>query len=474
MARTIALKSVDMTTGSIPKKMLTYTIPLIIAGWLQIFYSAADLIVCGNYGSPNSVGAISATNSITYLIISVFIGFGVGANVAVSKAYGARNQANAEKIIGTTYMLAIVSSIVLAALGVSLSRVLLQALGTPEDIIDLSTTYMMIYFAGVPFNIFYNFGASLLRGMGDTLKPFLYLLISGIINVALNLLFVIVFKMDVAGVALTTVISQFISAFLVTITLIRGNGYALLRISRLRFYKNEVIDILKVGLPAGIQGSLFSISNVLIQSTINSFGAAADTGSGAANSIESFLNASQDGFAQAGVAFVGANYGAKKANRIKSSILWSLIYGVTISSILGVAIYFAASPLLQLYIDVNEPMGLESLAFGLEKLKINSITYMVFAVSVSLSQAQKGLGHSTISMIISLVGICVFRIFFIYVIFPINKTSQFLFYSYPISWALTAVGQIICMAIILPKEVKKVNAAALKEESELTVQEMDN
>jgi Na+-driven multidrug efflux pump len=160
MARTIALKSVDMTTGSIPKKMLTYTIPLIIAGWLQIFYSAADLIVCGNYGSPNSVGAISATNSITYLIISVFIGFGVGANVAVSKAYGARNQANAEKIIGTTYMLAIVSSIVLAALGVSLSRVLLQALGTPEDIIDLSTTYMMIYFAGVPFNIFYNFGAS--------------------------------------------------------------------------------------------------------------------------------------------------------------------------------------------------------------------------------------------------------------------------------------------------------------------------
>ncbi len=445
----------NMTTGSIAKKSLLFAFPVLLSGWLQLLYSAADLITCGNFGSKNSVGAISATTSLISLIVSLFLGFSVGANVLIAQAYGEKDKEKAERIIGATYLIGILSSILLLVIGVTCSKYFLLAMGTPSDIIDLSNVYMTIYFIGIPFIIIYNFGAALLRGMGDTLRPFLYLFFSGLINVGLNFLFVITFKLDVAGVALTTLISQGISAFLVTYTLLRSkNSFASLHWKKIRFYKVEMINILRIGLPAGIQSALFSLSNVVLQSSINSFGSAAVSGTGAESSIESFLSTGVDAFAQTAVAFVGANYGAKDKKRILTSTFYTSLYGFLFSLSGGLFVYFFGEPLLRIYI--SDP---EAISYGLEKIKIIGATYTIYGLLCTISSAVRGLGYSITPMIISLVGICVLRILYIYTLFPLDQfhTIFGLYLSYPLSWGITWIAHIISMIILFRNTFKKMD-----------------
>ena len=451
-----------MTTGSIAKKMILFAIPVLLSGWLQLLYSAADLITCGNFGSENSVGAISATTFLTSLIVSLFLGFSIGANVLIAQAYGCKDKAKSERILQSTYFLAIVSGIVLMVIGVTCSKLFLEWMSTPEDIIDLSTTYMRIYFIGIPFVILYDFGAALMRGLGDTTKPFIFLCISGIINVGLNFLFVIVFRMDVAGVATTTVLAQGISAFLVTFCLIRNKkGFCNLTFRGFKIHKTELIEIIKIGVPAGIQSALFSLSNVLLQSSINSFGSDAVTGTGAESSIESFLSVGVDAFAQASVAFVGANYGAKDKKRLQQSIFFSSLYGCIFSALAGIFVYFLAEPLLMIYI--KNPSAIQ---YGKEKLQIIGMTYILYTLVCTVSSAIRGFGYSFTPMVVSLIGICALRIVYIYTFFNLEALHSIfgLYLSYPISWGTTAVAHFICYFIFSRKIFKKLDAEPKPEE----------
>lgn len=450
----------DMTSGSIAKKTLIFALPVLLSGWLQLLYSAMDLIVCGNFGSNYSVGAITATTSLTHLIISLFMGISVGANVLMAQAFGAKNKDKANKIIGATYALGLLSSVVLLVVGVTCSKFFLEWMGTPQDIIDLSNTYMTIYFIGIPFTIIYNFGAALLRGLGDTTKPFFFLFIAGIINVGLNFLFVITFQMDVAGVATTTVISQFISAFLVTLTLIRNKkSFANLTLKNIRFYKKETISIIRIGVPAGLQSALFSLSNVIIQSSINSFGPNAVSGAGAQSSIESFLATGVDAFAQATVAFVGANYGAMDEKRIKVSIFYTSLYGAIFAIVGGLLCYLFAEPLLRLYI--SDP---EAIAYGVEKMMIVETTYVIYALVCTISSAIRGLGFSFTPMIVSLLGICGVRILYVFTLFPLEQFhSMFgLYIAYPVSWLAALLVHIPCLIFIGRYMFKKIKTAKEK------------
>ena len=454
---------IDMTQGSIAKKMILFALPVLLSGWLQLLYSAADLITCGNFGSENSVGAISATSSLTSLIISLFMGFSVGANVLIAQAYGAKDARKAERIMQSTYFLGILSGIILMVIGVTMSRLFLEWMDTPEDIIELSTTYMVIYFIGVPFNIIYNFGAAIMRGLGDTTKPFLFLVISGIINVGLNFLFVIAFKMDVMGVGITTVIAEAISAFLVTFFLIRDkNAFAKLTMKGFKIHKDEILSIIKIGVPAGIQSALFSLSNVLLQSSINSFGSDAVTGTGAESSIESFLSVGVDAFAQGAVAFVGANYGAKDKKRIHQSVFYSSLYGLIFCVVAGIFVFFMAEPLLRIYI--SNP---SAIAYGKEKMQIIGATYTIYCLVCTISSAIRGFGYSLTPMIVSLVGICALRIIYIYTFFNLEAFHSIfgLYLSYPISWGITMIAHFICYFLLSRKSFLKMENESQSEKS---------
>lgn len=439
----------DMTTGNLAKKMVIFALPVLLSGWLQLLYSAADLITCGNFGSKNSVGAISATSSLTSLIVSLFLGFSVGANVLIAQAYGCKDKKKAERILQATYFLALVSGIILMIFGVTCSKFFLSWMSTPDDIIDLSTTYMRIYFIGIPFVICYDFGAALMRGLGDTTKPFIILCLSGLVNVALNFLFVIVFKLDVAGVAITTVIAQAISAIFITLFLIKNKkGFCSLSFKGFKIHKREIKEIIKIGVPAGIQSALFSLSNVVLQSSINSFGSDAVTGTGAESSIESFLSVGVDAFAQAAVAFVGANYGAKDKKRIQQSIFYSSLYGCIFSLLAGIFVFFLAEPLLRIYI--SDP---NAISYGVEKMKIIGMTYIIYTLVCTISSAIRGFGYSFTPMLVSLIGICVLRIAYIYTFFKLESLHTIfgLYLSYPISWAITLSAHIICYILISKK-----------------------
>jgi putative MATE family efflux protein len=442
-----------LTEGSIPKKMILFTLPILASGWLQFLFNVADLVVCGQFGSKNSVGAVSATTSLIYLIINLFLGLSVGANVVMGQAYGAKNTERGRRTIGSAMALALVSSLFLCVFGVSCSRYFLEWMDTPADIIDLSTVYMQIYFAGIPFMLVYNFGSALLRGMGDTRRPFYYLTISGAMNYGLNVLFVKVFQMDVAGVAWATFITQALAAIAVFITLIVNKGFASMRWKDLHFYKDETKEILRVGLPAGIQSAMYSISNVIIQSSINSFGSYADTGNGAGVSIENFVGVGMDSFCQAGIAFVSANYGAKKTDRISKSVFWSFLFAAIAAGLLGGLAIILRTYLIRIYTSDEQ-----AIEVGTTRILILCGTYITFAVCDEIPGVERGLGYSTVPMIVSLIGICGLRLLYIFLIFqriPEYHTLNWLYYTYPISWVITGLAHIICYFVIKPKAFAK-------------------
>ena len=442
-----------MLQGPLLSGIILYTIPIILTSILQLLFNAADLVVVGRFCGSVSVAAVGATNSLTNLLVNFFIGLSVGAGVGVAHGLGSRENTVVHRTIHTAIPTALLCGIFLTVVGVSFSPTFLTWMGTPERVLPLSAVYMKIYFSGVTFTMLYNFCAAILRAAGDTRSPLIYLSLAGVINVVLNLVFVIALNMNVAGVALATVISQGISAVLVTLALLRRQDSCRLELGKMRFYLPQLKKMLVIGLPAGIQSSLFSISNVLIQSSVNSFGDVFVSGNAASANLEGFVYASQNAFHQTALNYIGQNVGARQYDRIKK-ILWICLGCVCVTGILlGAAMYAMGPVLLSFYITDSQ----QAISYGLLRLAMICLPYFLCGMMDVSTGALRGLGASFVPMLISILGVCAFRVFWIFTIFQIPRfhTPQCLFLSYPISWTVTFACQLSAFLYLYRKQTRQ-------------------
>lgn len=439
-------KNFNMLEGPLLGNIILYTIPIILTGLLQLLFNAADLIVVGRFSGSISVAAVGASGAITNLIVNLFIGLSVGTGVTVAHAIGAHNDKEIHRAVHTAIPTAIVSGMIVTVIGMVFCGTFLKLMNTPDTVLPLSTIYMRIYFAGTIFMMVYNFAASILRAAGDTKSPLTFLSIAGVLNVILNLIFVIVFNMNVAGVALATTISQAVSAVLVVIALMRRTDACKLTLSKMRFYKPQFLKIIRIGLPAGIQSSLFSISNVIIQSSINTFGDILMSGNAAAGNLEGFVFVILNAFHQTALNFIGQNVGANKYKRAKK-VLWICLGSVLSVGIVVTSIMYLLGPsLLSIYI----PDSAEAIKWGMVRLSCLCIPYCLCGMMDVSTGALRGMGTSVAPMIISVLGVCGIRIGWIYTIFQIPEfhTPQCLYYSYAVSWAVTFVIQLAAFFIV--------------------------
>lgn len=437
---------IDMCNGPLPGKILLFTLPLMLSGILQLLFNAADVVVVGQFAGSASLAAVGSTSALINLLINVFIGLSVGVNVLVARYYGAKSNREIEETVHTAIALSIIGGILLAVIGFFCSRFFLEWMGTPEDVIELATIYMKIYFLGMPMLMVYNFGAAILRAIGDTKRPLMYLLIAGVINVILNLFFVIVWKMGVAGVALATVISQVYSTGMIIRCLIRAEGALKLHVRHIRIDRDKFRRIVQIGLPAGLQGVVFSLSNVIIQSSVNSFGSVAMAGNTAAGNLEGFVYNSMNSFHQANVSFTGQNMGARKHDRINKVLGLCLLFVTITGLVMGLGVVAAAHPLLAIY--SSDP---DVIAVGVLRLTIICGTYCLCGIMDVLVGSLRGMGYGVMPMIVSMIGACGFRIVWIMTIFRVDHTLTNLYMSYPISWTLTAIAHFICFIIVRRK-----------------------
>ena len=445
---------IDMTEGPLLPKILAFSGPLILTGILQLLYNAADVIVVGNYAGHEALAAVSSTGSLINLLVNVFMGLSVGASVAVARHYGARDIIAMRKAEHTAMTLALFMGVGVGIFGFLLARPLLQLMDSPPDVIDGAALYVRIYFLGMPANMLYNFGAATMRAVGDTRRPMVYLMISGLVNVLLNLLLVIVFHMDVAGVAIATVASQVVSMVLVLLCLFRTRGAIQLNLNECRIDRKSLRDIIRIGLPAGLQGSLFSVSNVLIQSSVNSFGSLVVAGNGVACNIEGFVYTAMNAQHQADMTFASQNYGAGKPDRVKRT-LWCCLGVVTaIGLSMGLLILLFGRPLLGLY--NQEP---EVIAKGMIRMGIIMPTYFLCGLMDVMVGQLRGVGYSIMPMIVSLTGACLLRIVWILTVFAQNHDLTVLYMSYPVSWFVTFVIHFLCYMLIARKRVDKLKPA---------------
>ena len=442
---------IDMTEGPLLPKILAFSGPLILTGILQLLYNAADVIVVGNYADGHApLAAVSSTGSLINLLVNIFMGLSVGASVVIARCYGARDVIRMRKAEHTAMTLALFMGIGVGAFGFLAARPLLEMMGSPADVIDGATLYMKIYFLGMPANMLYNFGAAALRAVGDTKRPMYYLMIAGLFNVLLNLLLVIVFHMDVAGVAIATVASQVISMALVLLCLFRTRGVIQLALSECRVDWKSAKEIIRIGLPAGLQGSLFSISNVLIQSAVNSFQSVVMAGNGVASNIEGFVYTAMNAQHQADMTFASQNYGAGKTDRVKKT-LWCCLGTVTVIGLgMGFLILAFGPQLMGLY--NSDP---EVIAAGLVRMGIILPTYFLCGLMDVMVGQLRGIGYSVMPMIVSLTGACLLRIVWILTVFAANPTQQILYLSYPISWFATFAAHMACYLLIARKKLDR-------------------
>lgn len=425
--------------GSIFLNLLYFTIPVILTGVLQLLYNAADIIVVGRVVGSQSLAAVGSTSSITHLFVNLFIGLSAGTSVCVARYIGEQDKESIEKTVHTSIMVAIIGGVFLAIVGIMLSRTVLEMMQTPADILDEASLYMKIIFLGMPANMVYNFGAAILRAEGNTKTPLIYLAISGLINVGLNIIFVVFFKMKADGVAWATIISQVISAALVILYLMKSSTNCRFYIKKLKIHSKMLLGIIKIGVPAGLQGMIFSISNVLIQSSINTFGSVVVAGNSASGNLEGFAYTAMNATHQSMLTFVGQHIGAKKISRIKKVIslgcLQVFIIGVVSS---GLLLLFAR-PLLSLYAPGKEAV----INSGINRLIVIVSPYFLCGLMETIVGATRGMGESLKPMIVSILGVCGIRILWIFTIFKIYQTPFSLYISYPISWLITALLQLI-------------------------------
>lgn len=445
---------IDMCHGPLFKKIILFTVPIILTSILQLLFNAADLVVVGRYCGSVSVAAVGATASLTNLFINFFIGFSTGTGVTVSHAIGSGDDKGVNRAVHTAIPIALICGGILSVLGLFMSEPVLALMDTPDNVLKLSALYMKIYFGGMIFNMVYNYGASILRAAGDTKSPLYFLTFAGVLNVGLNIVFVTVVHMNVAGVALATVISQAVSAILVVTQLMRRQDAVKLDIRKLRIYPEPLKKILLIGFPSGIQSSLFSISNTIIQSSVNSFGDTAISGCSAAHNIEGFLYVIMNSFSHTSLNFTSQNVGARKYDRVKKTFVICLLCTATVGIVGGLLIYTFAVPLLSIYIKDSA----EAISYGVMRITVIVLTYFLCGIMEATTGSIRGMGYSFIPMAISVFCVCVMRVFWVFSVFRIPRFHSIigLLVSYPISWLLAFLCEIIVFIIIYNKKKRLV------------------
>lgn len=441
--------------------MLKYAFPLMLAGVLQLLYNAADTVVVGRFSeeSSTSLAAVGSTGSLTTLILNLVMGLAAGATVVVAQTYGAKDREAVEKAVHTSIAVSIIGGIIFSFVGVIGARFFLELMGSPEDVIDKATVYMRICFLGVPASVIYNFGSSILKATGDTKRPLIILSLTGIVNVLLNLLLVIVFKMDVAGVAIATITAQYLSAAAVIILLIKSDDWIKLSVRNIRIDKKTFLRITRVGVPSGIQGSMFGISNVIIQSAVNSLQTAWIAGNTIAASLGGFTYTVMNSFFHSTLAFTGQSYGAKKYSRV-NKILWVGVAQVTVCGlVMGVGELLLGEQLAGMY--NSDP---EVISAAVYRMTILLPTYFICGIMEVFAASLRGMGCSLIPMLSSVFGACIIRSLWTIIIFGALKTRFWLYVSYPVSWVATLLLHIITLAVIRSRRRKKMEASALLEE----------
>ena len=439
----------DMTEGPLFKKLVAYAIPIMLTGILQLLFNAADLIVVGRFAGRTALAAVGSTTSLTNLLVNVFMMISIGVSVAVAQHYGAHEPDEVEQTVSTAMFMSVLLGVAVCLIGMAACKPMLKAMGSPDDVIDQSVLYMRIYFTGMPAFMVYNFGASALRAVGDTRRPMQFLTIAGIINVILNVITVVNFKLGVAGVAIATSVSQYISAIFVVLSLVSTENCLHLDIRHMRMHRDKILAILKVGLPAGLQSFVFSISNVVIQSSVNSFGSAVMAGSAASSNVEGFIYTSMNAVVQSTMAFTGQNIGARRFQRIGEIVRKSILLQMIIAGSMAVI----GCALSEQFISIYAKGDVESIAWGVSRLRIIGGTYFIMGISDVAVGAMRGMGNSTVPMAISIFGICVLRIVWIYTVFSAYRTFEMLIVSYPVSWIVTLVAQYVCYGIVKRKTV---------------------
>ena len=437
---------IDMCNGSILDKLVSLSIPLMLSGILQLLFNAVDIIVVGQFTGNEALAAVGSTTALINVFVNLFIGISLGASVLAARFYATGQEKEMSETVHTSITLALISGIAMGIIGVIAAKGALELMDTPDNVLNLSTLYMRIYFMGMPFFMLYNYGAAILRAVGDTKRPLLFLIISGATNVVLNLLLVIQFHLGVAGVAIATVISQCISCILVLRCLYLSDGSYQLRFNKLGMKTRYVKQIFQIGIPAGIQSTIINFSNVLLQSSVNSFGSVAMAGYTAANNILGFLYVSVNSITQACMSFTSQNYGVRKFKRMDKVLLECLGLTVIVALVLGGGSYLFGAELMHIYTKSTNVIEC-----GIDIMLYTTVTYFLCGIMDLLPGALRGMGHSTVPMILSVIGTVGTRIVWIYVIFPCHRSLDFLFISYPVSWLLTIVMQVICFYFVRKK-----------------------
>ncbi len=445
---------IDMLNGSLMPKIISFAVPLMLSTILQLLFNAVDLIVVGRFAGHDSLAAVGATTAIIYLFVNVFVGVSLGANVCAARYFARNDYKKMSEVVHTAIMTALIAGVAMLFIGRVLTRTALTLMDTPAGIIDMSVTYMKIYFLGTPVFMVYNFGAAILRAVGDTRRPMIFLVISGAVNAGLNILFVTVFSMGVSGVAIATVISQALSCLLVIITLLKCPEEYRLHPSRLKINFRIMQKIFAIGLPAGIQAAAINFSNVLLQSSVNSFGEYAMAGYTAAHNVFGFIYAAANAITQGCMTFTSQNLGAGKYDRLHRVLKDSLILETVFCFAIGSIAFFFGPQIISIYSPDQTVIE-----YGMEVLTLTTLTYFLCGYMDCLPGAMRGMGYSSVPMIISIVGTVGLRILWIYFIFPYRRDMTFLFASYPVSWIGTCLMQAICYIVINRKVMKKAKKA---------------
>ncbi|MBQ4528043.1 MAG: MATE family efflux transporter [Clostridia bacterium] len=443
---------IDMAKGSIFKNIVAFALPLILGNPLQLFYNAADIIVVSRFAGSSAMASVGATGSLNALLVNGFVGISLGATVLVSRCYGARDYAGLHRAVHTSVGIGFVVGILATVVGLSFSKSILEIMGTPEGkVLNGAVLYMRIIFVGVPASMVYNFGAAVMRAVGDTKRPLYILAATGVVNVVLNLVLVIVFHMGVAGVAIATVVANYLSAIAVLTALMRSESAYKLIIKHIRFYKEEIVQIFKIGIPAAIQSMMFSLSNTIIQSSVNSFGEPAIAGNAAGANIEGFVYTAMYAFHQATVTSVSQNYGARDEKRVKRSTYTAIGCVTVVGFILGLLTVIFDEQLLGIYIS-DSPKAIE---FGVIRILYTGLPYFLCGIMDVMAGTLRGLGYSTLSAVNSLVGACGLRILWVSFVVPNYHSTQMLFLCWPISWCVVIFMHLVCYFIIRKKAFSK-------------------
>ena len=437
---------IDMCNGSIMDKLISFAFPLMISGMLQLMFNAVDIIVVGRFTGSQALAAVGSTTALISTFTNLFIGVSLGANVLAARFYATGKAKEMSDTVHTAITLAAISGVVMCIIGILCARLSLSLIATPDDIIGQASLYLRIYFSGMPFFMLYNYGAAILRAVGDTKRPLMYLIVAGSTNALLDLILVIIFKMGVAGVAIGTITSQFISCILVIRCLCKTDAIYKLHFSQLRIKKYYLVQILKVGLPAGIQSTVINFSNVLLQSSVNSFGEIAMAGYTAANNILGFLYVSVNSVSQACMSFTSQNYGVRKFKRMDKVFIDCAILSVIVSAVIGGGSYLLGHQILGIYTKQEDVIQC-----GMEILSISTVPYFLCGLMDMIPGYMRGVGYSAVPMILSIIGTVGTRLVWIYGVFPQHRSLYVLFISYPVSWGLSIVMQLICMLVVRKK-----------------------